>query len=329
MKRIVLALLVGIAVAAAWVGTALSRPYAGFTRPVLIDIPKGTGTRAMAALLADAGVVDGPLPFLAARALRYRSRLQAGEYRFDQPASPLTVVDRLVRGDVHYYELVVPEGSNVFDIARLFEEQGLGRASELLPRLRGKEGFLFPALYRFTRGTTGPALMAEMERQFERAWKSAGGSGDRQAVVTLASLIEKEARVAEERPIIASVYQNRLNRQMKLDCDPTVIYAALLEGKYRGTIYRSDLDRDHPYNTYRRIGLPPGPIANPGLDSLRAALRPASTEYLFFVARADGSGRHVFSRTMAEHDRAVRDYRRAQIEAAATRGAAGRDAGSR
>jgi UPF0755 protein len=102
---------------------------------------------------------------------------------------------------------------------------------------------------------------------------------------------------------------------MKLDCDPTVIYAALLEGKYRGTIYRSDLDRDHPYNTYRLTGLPPGPIGNPGLESLRAALRPARTEYLFFVARGDGSGRHMFSRTMAEHDRAVRDYRRAQAEA--------------
>jgi UPF0755 protein len=133
-------------------------------------------------------------------------------------------------------------------------------------------------------------------------------------VVTLAALIEKETAVPEERPVVASVYLNRLRQGIKLEGDPTTIYAALLDGRYRGVIHRSDLDSDNPYNTYRHTGLPPGPIANPGLLSLKAALSPAKTDYLFFVAKADGSGGHHFSSTMAEHGKAVQEYRRAQAK---------------
>jgi len=278
----------------------------------------------MARLLTEAGVIAQPWAFFAARALRPGQRLQAGEYRFERPASPLAIIDRLIRGDVHHYEILIPEGANAFDIARIFEASGLGAAAEILPALRAREGFLFPALYRYTRGAKPQTLIGQMERRFERAWAEAGGGeANRHEIVTLASLVEKEARVADERPLIASVYRNRLNRGMKLDCDPTVVYASLLEGRYRGAIYRSDLERDHPYNTYRLVGLPPGPIANPGLDALRAALRPASTDFLYFVARGDGSGRHVFSRSLAEHGRAVRDYQRAQVQAGTVTAAAG------
>jgi UPF0755 protein len=149
-----------------------------------------------------------------------------------------------------------------------------------------------------------------MTNQFKRVWKQVAQPGlDVNRTVTLASLVEKETAVPSERGAVASVYHNRLNIGMKLDCDPTTIYAAMLEGRWRGTIYRSDLDSPHPYNTYRNRGLPPGPIANPGMESLRAAITPENTPYLFFVAKGDGSGAHVFTETLEEHNAAVRGYR--------------------
>jgi UPF0755 protein len=135
-------------------------------------------------------------------------------------------------------------------------------------------------------------------------------NGTVNSIVTLASLVEKETAVPAERSVVASVYANRLRINMPLDCDPTTIYAALLEGRYRGAIYRSDLDNQNPYNTYRHAGLPPGPIANPGLASLKAALAPGESSYLYFVAKPDGSGSHQFSETIDQHNRAVEQYRK-------------------
>jgi UPF0755 protein len=152
----------------------------------------------------------------------------------------------------------------------------------------------------------------QMTRRFRAEWKALGGNTDVHRMVTLASLVEEEAATDADRTQISSVFHNRLKEGMKLDCDPTVVYAALLENRYRGTIYRSDLDRDHPYNTYRIAGLPPGPIANPGRESLEAALHPAETDFLFFVAMPDGSGRHQFSRDFAAHAQAARRYQSAQ-----------------
>ena len=152
-----------------------------------------------------------------------------------------------------------------------------------------------------------------MTGQFRKVWKELGGAETGvNRTVTLASLVEKETAVPGERAEVASVYANRLRSGMKLDCDPTTIYAALLEGRYRGTIYRSDLESTHPYNTYRNPGLPPGPIANPGVASLKAAIAPAETEFLYFVAKPGGSGAHSFSRTLAEHNTAVQTYRAGQ-----------------
>jgi UPF0755 protein len=149
-----------------------------------------------------------------------------------------------------------------------------------------------------------------LTQRFRAEWKRLDTSADVHQSVTLASLVEKEAAVPEDRPLIASVFRNRLNLGMKLDCDPTTVYAALLEGRYRGTIYQSDLARANPYNTYQHAGLPPGPIANPGIASLRAALNPAVTDYVYFVARPDGSGRHQFSKDIAAHRVAASRYRR-------------------
>jgi UPF0755 protein len=305
---VLLLVVAGLAAAFVWIQV----PGPGPSQPLTLDFPRGTGSVAIANRLASEGVIPHPFAFHAARLLRRGRAIQAGEYHFEKPATTLSVVDRLVRGDVVHYEVTVPEGTNAFELQGILKKAGLPGADSILPRALAKEGMLFPAVYRYTKGASAAAILDQMEARFARAWREAGGNADdprQREIVTLASLVETEARVAEERPVIASVYRNRLDRGMKLDCDPTVIYAALLEGKYRGTIYRSDLDRDHPYNTYQRTGLPPGPIANPGLDSLRAALRPASTNYLFFVARGDSSGRHVFSEDVSAHNRAVAEYR--------------------
>jgi len=151
-----------------------------------------------------------------------------------------------------------------------------------------------------------------MTDQFRKNWRDLQAPDSRAAVndiVTLASLVEKETAVPDERSEVASVFQNRLRLGMALDCDPTTIYASMLEQRYRGTIYRSDLDSANRYNTYKHAGLPPGPIANPGLASLKAALAPAASDYLYFVAKADGSGGHQFSKSIEEHNRAVEQYR--------------------
>jgi UPF0755 protein len=282
----------------------------------------------MAETLARAGVVRYEWQFLLARLIRPGATLQAGEYRFARPASVREVFDRIARGDIYYFEFTVPEGSNIFDIARLLESEGIMTADDFLraaedpagiadlaPRAKTLEGFLFPSTYRLTHSTTPAQLVKQMTDEFRKQWNkltqtAVNNPANTQRVVTLASLIEKETGVDAERPLVASVFTNRLEKGMRLECDPTTIYAALLDNRYRGVIHRSDLASANPYNTYQNAGLPPGPIANPGVASLAAALMPAETKYLFFVAKPEGGG-HQFSATMAAHERAVIAYRRA------------------
>jgi UPF0755 protein len=294
---------------------SLYTPYRGFDRDVFLQIPKGSGTPAIAQRLADAGVVRYAWQFWLARAIHPRTTLQAGEYRFERAASVGEIFSRLGRGDVYYFSLTVPEGSNMFDIARLLDTEGIMSGQDFLKAAETLEGFLFPSTYRLSHSTTPAALCQMMTAQFHKAWKklmpnetAEVPAADMLQVVTLASLIEKETGVASERPLVSSVFQNRLRLGMALDCDPTVIYAALLEDRYRGAIHRSDLDNKNPYNTYQHTGLPPGPIANPGASSLAAALHPAETEFLYFVAKPAGGG-HVFSSNLAAHDKAVQSYR--------------------
>jgi len=308
---------------------SLSWKYAGFRTDVFLDIPKGTPARAVASELAEAGAVRYAWQFLLARALRPRARIQAGEYLFRRPASTWEVLERLEKGDIFYYQVTVPEGSNLFDIAAALESQQILPAAEFLeaardptlvrdlaPRAPTLEGYLFPDTYRLSRHTTAGQSCRQMTERFRRAWQELDpGDADPHATVTLASLIEKEASLEPERPLVASVYLNRLQLGIPLQCDPTTIYAALLEDRYRGAIHRSDLDNKQRYNTYQHAGLPPGPIANPGRTALKAALRPAQTPYLYFVARPDGSGAHVFSKDLAAHQRAVWKYRRGLTQA--------------
>ena len=302
----------------------LNSPYQGFSGEVYLDFPRGTSAGSMADLLAREGVIPSRWDFLLARLVRRGRTLQAGEYRFDRAASPLEVFGRIARGDIYYVELTVPEGWNMFDIAAAVEPLGLFTAHDFLSEARDPhlirdldpnaptlEGYLFPDTYRLNRKTTPESLCRTMTGRFREKWKELGNAADVHETVTLASLVEKESKLPGERPQVAAVFQNRLRIGMKLDCDPTTIYAALLDGRYRGTIYRSDLESENAYNTYRHVGLPPGPIANPGLVSQRAALAPTASEALYFVLRPDGSGAHEFSKTIAAHEAARARYRRA------------------
>ena len=314
-------LLVLIAAAAgAYVLYRLNQPFQGFTEPVFIEFPRGTGTARIASELAKKGVIKDPWLFLAARGI-HRGHLQAGQYRFEKPASPLTVYGRIARGDIFYMELLIPEGFNMFDTAAALEKLGAMKAAAFLaaarnpalirdldPNALSLEGYLFPNKYRVYRHTTAQQICRQMTNEFRTQWRTLNTTQDIHKTVTLASLVEREARLPEERPRVASVFHNRLKLGIKLDCDPTTVYAALLENRYRGVIHRSDLDNPSAYNTYQHPGLPPGPIANPGLRSLKAALHPEDTPYLFFVAKADGSGGHTFSESLRQHVAAVAQF---------------------
>jgi UPF0755 protein len=324
-RRLILAVVILGVIASALGYFSLGASYEGFSNQVILDFPKGTSTQAMADQLADAGVIRFAWQFLLLRALRPGARLEAGEYLFSRADSPRGVYSRIVRGDVFFYEFSVPEGSNMFDIAaslsrfEFMKPERFLRAArnpalvhDLAPGAPTLEGYLFPSTYRITRATTEQQLCVMMTGEFRKHWRELQPVvAQVNELVTLASLVEKETSVPDERPIVASVYANRLRKGMSLDCDPTTIYAALLEQRYRGAIYRSDLNSANAYNTYKHAGMPPGPIANPGIAALKAALVPADTDYLFFVAKADGSGGHKFSRTIEEHNLAVQQYRRA------------------
>jgi UPF0755 protein len=323
LRRLGLFMLLG-ALAGGYAGWRAESLYQGFAGETFVEFPRGTATGTIADKLAEAGVVRSRWDFLVARLLHRGKVLQAGEYRFQGAASAADIVARLQRGDTFYYELVVPEGRNIFDIAAAVDHLGVFKSADFLRAARNPaiirdldpnaptlEGYLFPDTYKLSRHTTPERLCQIMTAKFREAWKSLHPNGAPHDTVTLASLVEKEGKLAEERPRIAAVFANRLRLGMKLDCDPTTIYAALLQDRYTGVIHRSDLDSGHPYNTYKHAGLPPGPIANPGLASIRAALAPADSDALYFVARADGSGGHEFSSTIAAHQGAVIRYHRA------------------
>jgi UPF0755 protein len=333
LRRIVLVLALAAAAGGAWLWLMLAQPYQSFPREgVFVDVPRGASVRAIAGLLEARGVVRKAAAFEALARWRGQS-LQAGEYFFDQPRTADEVRRMLAEGRTFVQTLAVREGATLAEIAVLVEKAGLTTRAAFLevahnpspvrdiaPRARNLEGFLFPATYQFPRRAAAGDIVGAMVRRFREVWNALP---ERQAlprgfsveqVVTMASLVERETGIAGERAVISGVFHNRLRRGMPLECDPTVIYALELAGRYRGSLARTDLRFDSPYNTYRRRGLPPGPIANPGEAALRAALSPAQTEYLFFVA--DAQGGHLFSRTLREHNANVARYRRLQAEAA-------------
>lgn len=328
-KLLVLVLLLAIAAAgvAWWSYGGLQGRYRGFTeQEIFVEIPTGTGVAEIADRLASAGVVQDPLTFrLAARLSGDERKLQAGEYRFADAATPGEVVARLARGDVYTRSLTFIEGLTIWDMAGVFEESGMGTAADflreaknplrikkLVPKASSLEGYLFPDTYHLPRAAgakgTVDAMVAGFHRAFDADLRTAAAARGLSVheVVTIASLVEKETAQAEERPIVSAVYQNRLRIKMGLQCDPTVIYALQLANRWKGNLTRDHLQMNSPYNTYRFLGLPPGPIAAPGRASLEAAVRPDSVPYLYFVSRNDGT--HVFASTLAEHNRNVQEW---------------------
>lgn len=321
-------LAVAAAAAAAFVlQKRVAEPYRGYDGPEqFVDLPPGTATAAISRQLVDAGVVRDDLTFrLALWKTGVARRLQAGEYRFERPMSALEVVNKLARGEVFLRPLTFREGLTITEMAAVFEQSGFGPASEfaeaarradlvkdLDPRAADLEGYLFPETYRLGRSASAANLVELMVGRFRQVLtadlleESADAGLDVRELVTLASLVEKETGKADERPLIAAVYRNRLGLRMGLQCDPTVIYALQRAGKWDGNLTRENLSFDSPYNTYRYAGLPPGPIAAPGRDSLAAAARPAAVDYLYFVSRNDGS--HEFAKSLAEHNRNVHRY---------------------
>ena len=299
-------------------------PY-GPSHETFVDVPTGTGTAEIAAKLERAGVIRSRYAFEVWRQSK-GGTLRAGEYRFDHPAKLGEVYARIAKGDVYTRALVVPEGYNIFDIAEAVERAGLGAAAtflaaerkdteliaDLSPHATSLEGFLFPDTYRFSPHQTPEQMLAAMVRRFRTvsATLAPGKGTDWVRVVTMASLVEKEVHQDAERPVVAGVFENRLAAGMTLATDPAVIYAALLANRWRGTIYQSDLQWNSPYNTYRNKGLPPGPIANPGIAALKAAINPRHTDYLYFVADAQGNTR--FSVDLKEHAQQVQAYRAAE-----------------
>jgi UPF0755 protein len=294
-----------------------------------VEVLPGSSTVRIGRQLEEAGIVRSQYAFDAMRWMQHGT-LKAGDYRFDHPAPVSEVYDRIRRGDVYTISVTVPEGSNMFDIGAKLEQAGFGPRQKFVdvarqeaglvadidPQAKTLEGYLFPDTYKIGPKEEMPVIVATMVKRFRQAAAQIGLTHDFHSVVTMASLVERETALDNERPLVASVFTNRLDKSMPLMTDPSVIYGLELQGQWRGTIYASDLQRDTPYNTYMHPGLPPGPIANPGVKSLKAAMAPAQTNYLYFVAAGQNpQGKSLFAATLEEHNKNVAGYRDAMKKA--------------
>ena len=335
LTRLFLVIIICVGIIALWIRHTVTTPVEHEAADRIVTIDQGTGTQAIIARLAETGVVSHPLALkIYLRVTGRGGNLKAGDYKFASPISPLQAVEKIRRGEVDLERVTIPEGYNRFDIAEtLASKTGKASAEDFLrlmndqtpieqiaPTARDLEGYLFPDTYNYNSKTSPEDLVRAMVNRFEEVfspeWTARAGEMGLTVhqAVTLASIIEREAKVPDERPHMASVFYNRLKRGMPLASDPTFIYAAILAGDYDGNPnqlkYRN---RYSPYNTYLVSGLPTGPIASPGRASLEAVLYPDTTDDLYFVVTGT-AGRHKFSKTAAEHDAAVEEYRRQQRE---------------
>jgi UPF0755 protein len=333
MRRLgLLALLVIAAMGglAGWLDSRISRPYSGRAPgKIYVDIPRGTSRWGVSGILKKNEIIRDRVAFALFSFWHLRRPLQAGEYYFDHPLNSKEVFWKIADGKIFVHSVTIPEGWTMYDIAAELDRQGIcsredflsaardpSAISDIAPQAQSLEGFLFPSTYEFTRHTTCAQIARRMTGDFRAVWERLVPDSSTKfpdgltliQVVTLASLVERETPKPEERPLVAGVFYNRLRRRELLQCDPTVQYALLLDGRPERSVQSRDLHFESPYNTYRVRGLPPGPIANPGEASLRAALAPAQTDYLYFVANVQGG--HFFSKTLAEHNRNVARYRR-------------------
>jgi len=322
LRKLITLFLFAALAAGGWVAWLVYIPVTPPANASLLLRP-GYSTRRIAAELKKAGVIRNERVFWLWHALHPKPTLKAGEYLFERKATLPQVYERIARGDIYFHVVTIPEGFTMFDIAKAIEDAKLGSAedflrvaetqtqliSDMVPDAKSLEGYLFPNTYQFTRTQSLKEMAAAMVHQFRLVAQQIGLNADIPRVVTMASIVEKETADPEERPRVASVYYNRLAKNVALDADPSVIYAEQLEGTYQGSLHHADLAVNSPYNTYRSAGLPPGPIANPGKGALEAAMHPDSTRFLYFVA--DGSGHHRFARSLEEHNRNVAAYRQA------------------
>jgi peptidoglycan lytic transglycosylase G len=320
---VLLLLFIGVAGAYLNIVSYAQKPSNTALAEKTIFVESGLGFKALSVLLYQRGVILHPVKFrLFARLKGYDKHIEAGEYLLSSAMTPKEILETMVEGKVCLHRLTVPEGFNLGQIARAVEASGFASKADFLEAatdadfvhakgIDGQtfEGYLFPDTYYFPKGVTPHDIISTMVKRF---WSVFTPEWEKRArtlgmtihqVITLASIIEKETAVADERPVISSVFHNRLKRNMRLESDPTVIYGM---GDYDGNITRKDLKHPTPYNTYTMKGLPPGPISNTGAKAIEAALFPADGKYLYFVSRNNGT--HYFSTNFNDHNRAVRKY---------------------
>lgn len=351
MKRILLAIglliLLAVSASAVWVYRDLHTPVRHARHGQYVEIPRGSSPASVINKLADEGIIRHKLPLTIYLKLTSNgSQLKAGAYDFPSPISPLGVFARLREGEQRLMRLTIVEGWTRWDIANaMYKIPELGLAeptsalplmdnvsliSDLDPRAKNLEGYLFPDTYDFPPDTKPAEVIAIMVKRFRKEWKPEWAQRAQvmdlspREVVTIASLVETEAKLSEDRPLIASVIYNRLDKRIALAVDSTVVYASKLEGKWRndGKVYKSDVDRRSPYNTRLHSGLPPGPIAAPGKSSLEAALYPAQTDYIYYVREPlRDDGKHNFYSSSSDFEAGVRALRNweQQRDAAALR----------
>ncbi len=322
LTGLVLASVLGLVLFHAWLFVRL--PGGPDRTMIVVEIPPRAGAMAIAHLLEEKRLIsDAQKFYLLCRYRKASNRLRAGEYGFLVPTTPDVILDRLIQGKVLLHRITFPEGSTITDIANAIEQQGLGSAQAIERAARDPdlvraldvtgpnlEGYLFPETYHFPKSQEPQSILRAMVHQFRQQFPEAWVKRSEEIgmsiseVVTLASIVEKEAAVDSERPLIASVFHNRLKKNMPLQSDPTSVYD--LPG-HSGPVTSVHLKRQSPYNTYVVKGLPIGPICNPGRKSIEAVLYPETTPYLYFVSNLDGT--HRFSVSIAEHQQAVGQYR--------------------
>jgi len=346
MRAFLILVLLAVLACGGWLAWALLELVTPSGQTFLLLHP-GYSTRRIAAELKSAGVIRNADAFILWHYLHHRRSLKAGEYLFEKSARTIDVHQRLAHGDVYFHTVVIPEGYNMFEIAQAIQAAGLGSSqaflkavtadtsmiSDIAPDAKSLEGYLFPNTYEFTRMQSMDDMVAAMVKQFRVVAREIGlipdtkntdakntnaqpgdsanddaRKNDVQQTVILASIVEKETAAAEERPLVASVYRNRMAEHEALQADPSVIYAELLQGSYSGALHHADMQFGSAYNTYTHPGLPPGPIGNPGKTSLQAAMHPAETDYFYFVS--NGNGHHRFAHSLEEHNRNVAAYRK-------------------
>jgi len=344
MKRLILLIIVvgilAVASAGFWTYSNLHKPITHTKSGQYIEIPKGTSPGAIVHKLATEGIITHEWPLrLYLKATGKGSTLRAGEYEFPSPISPLGVLAKLQQGQRRLDRITIIEGWTRWDIARAMTQvpefgltsdaqalelmNNVSLISDLDPEAKNLEGYLFPDTYEFSPETTPAELVEMMVKRFRSVWKPDWTESARslsfspRQIVTIASIIETEAKLADERPLVASVIYNRLKKNIPLAVDSSVIYASKLEGKWRydGKVYLSDIQRRSPYNTRLYAGLPPGPVSSPGESSLRAALNPATSDYLYYVRNPDrDDGAHNFYSNDADFETGVQALRRWERE---------------